>query len=123
MQASDLLGGDLVFISNLPVAQAKLARVSELGLSGSITVELPSTVFVRGRNQLAAIKAVDSSYPLRGHNRTAPKLFAPDAEVDGGPKPGTVWAGSRLLTMLGIDVGHEIQVGDASLRGDGGADQ
>jgi len=115
-QASDLLGGDLVFISNLPIAQAKLTRVSELGLSGSITVELPSTVFVREHNQLAAIKAVDSSYPLRGHNRTAPKLFAPDAEVDGGPTSGTVWAGSRLLTMLGIDVGDEIQVGDASLR-------
>jgi len=115
-QASDLLGADLVFISNLPIAKSKLARISESGLRGAMTVELPSTVFVGERNQLAAIKAVDSSYPLRGHNRTAPRLFAPDNDVDGGPAPGTVWAGSRLLTILGIDAGDQIQVGDASLR-------
>jgi putative ABC transport system permease protein len=115
-QAGDLLGADLVFISNLPITQAKLARISELGLTGAMTVELPTTVFVPEQNQLAAIKAVDYNYPLRGHNRTALKLFAPDAEVDGGPSPGTAWGGSRLLTILGIDVGDEIQVGDATLK-------
>ncbi|MCP3971313.1 MAG: FtsX-like permease family protein, partial [Rhodobacteraceae bacterium] len=115
-QASDLLGADLVFISASPVGEARSTRADQLGLARAMTVELPTTVQAGERNQLAAIKAVDSNYPLRGSNRISPRLFAPDAAAEGGPMPGAAWAGSRLLTILGIDVGDHIQVGNASLR-------
>ncbi len=115
-QANVLLGGDLIFFSNKPVASSKKERAVELGLRTAKTVEFPTIVLVGEKNQLVALKAVSSSYPLRGHNRTANRMFAQDAEVSGGPAPGTVWGGSRLLAILGVDVGNEITVGNALLK-------
>ncbi len=115
-QANDLLGGDLVFFSDRPVAGARLERAAELGLQHARTVEFPTIVLAGEKNQLVALKAVSSSYPLRGRNRIAGKLFARDAEVSGGPAPGTVWGGSRLLTILGVDVGDRVTVGNAQLE-------
>ncbi|VAX11136.1 ABC transporter, fused permease protein [hydrothermal vent metagenome] len=115
-QANDLLGGDLVFLSDKPITSAKTELATELNLQTAKTVEFPTIVLVGEKNQLVALKAVSAAYPLRGHNRTASKMFAQDAEVKGGPAPGTVWSGSRLLTILGVDVGDEITVGNTSLK-------
>lgn len=115
-QANDLLGGDLVYVSSQPITPNKIARTQELGLRNARTIEFPATIVVGKRNQLVALKAVSSEYPLLGHNRTASKLFAPDAQVKGGPAPGTIWGSSRLLTILGVDVGDEINVGQLSLK-------
>jgi putative ABC transport system permease protein len=99
-QASDLLGGDLVLLSDNPIAQERKAETEALKLQSTETVEFPTMVVAGERNHLVALKAASSGYPLRGQHRTAPQLFAPDTEVEGGPAPGTVWAGSRLLTIL-----------------------
>jgi putative ABC transport system permease protein len=115
-QANDLLGGDLIYISDSGIAEQRVTRALELGLRSARTVEFPTTVLAGEKNQLVALKAAGSSYPLLGHNRVAPKLFATDNQVDGGPVPGTVWGGSRLLTMLGVDVGDEITVGNIDLK-------
>ncbi len=115
-QANDLLGGDLVYLSDRGIPEQLVKRVAELQLQNARTVEFPTTVVAGERHQLVALKATDSSYPLRGHNRTAPKMFATDAQVAGGPVPGTVWGGSRLLTILGVDTGDEITVGNTRLR-------
>ncbi|MCP4043100.1 MAG: FtsX-like permease family protein [Gammaproteobacteria bacterium] len=115
-QANDLLGGDLVYLSNRPIGQDKIDRTLELGLRSARTMEFPAMVFVGEKNQLVAIKAASPGYPLLGHNRTASTLFGPDAQVEGGPVPGTVWGGSRLLTILGVDVGDEINVGNIPLK-------
>ncbi len=115
-QANDLLGGDLVYLSENDIKAQRVARAVELGLQHARTVEFPTMVLAGEKNQLVALKAVGSSYPLRGHNRTAPRLFAADAEATGGPEPGTVWGGSRLLTILGVDVGDEITVGSTNLK-------
>ena len=114
-QANDLLGGDLAFSSKAPVAETKKQQLDELGVEYAELVEFPSMVMTETHSQLVALRAVSANYPLRGHNRIAPALFVADAEVDGGPAPGTVWAASRLLTLLNIDVGDEIVVGDARL--------
>ena len=115
-QANDLLGGDLVYLSDSGIKSERVARAVELGLQHAKTVEFPTVVLAGERNQLVALKAAGAGYPLRGHNRTAPKLFAADVEVVGGPEPGTVWGGSRLLTILGVDVGDEITVGSINLK-------
>jgi len=110
-QASNLLGGDLLLLADHPIRKARRQQAMALGLLTAETVELPATALAGERNHLVALKAVSDGYPLRGRNRTADRLFAPDSEVEGGPTPGTVWAGSRLLTLLGIDVGDEITLG------------
>ncbi len=114
-QASDLLGGDLAFYSKQPVSEKRRQQLDDQGVEYAEVLEFPTMVMAGERSQLVALKAVGSNHPLRGHNRIAPALFAVDAEVEGGPAAGTVWAGSRLLTMLGIDVGDEVRVGNARL--------
>ena len=115
-QANDLLGGDLVYLSDNGIDVERVARATELGLQSAKTVEFPTMVLAGEKNQLVALKAAGAGYPLRGHNRTAPRLFAADVEVTGGPEPGTAWGGSRLLTILGVDVGDEITVGNINLK-------
>lgn len=115
-QASDLLGGDLVLQSSEPIAAERIAQIKDFGLQSATTAEFPTMVLAGDRSQLVALKAVSSNYPLRGHARIAPKLFVEDKETTGGPAPGTVWADSRLLSELGIDVGAEITVGEAHLK-------
>jgi putative ABC transport system permease protein len=115
-QANDLLGGDLVYVSTNPVPQGLQQRAARLGLQTAKTVEFPTMSLAGDRAKLAGLKAVGEAYPLRGHLRTAPKLFAPDAEVSGGPAPGEVWADGRLLNELGIDVGDTLTVGAIQLK-------
>jgi len=115
-QASDLLGGDLVLLSDNPITQERKAETKALKLQSTETVEFPTMVVAGERNHLVALKAASNGYPLRGQHRTAPQLFAPDAEVEGSPEPGTVWAGSRLLTILGLEVGDRVTVGETQLR-------
>lgn len=115
-QASDLLGGDLVLLSDNPIPPQRKTELSTLGLKQAETVEFPTMVISGERNHLAALKAVSNGYPLRGKHRIAPRLFAQDQEVEGGPAPGTVWASSRLLTLLGLEVGDLVTVGETRLR-------
>lgn len=115
-QANDLLGGDLVLQSSEPISAQRLRQVAALGLHSATTAEFPTMIVAGERSQLVALKAVSSRYPLRGRNRIAAKLYIEDAASMDGPVPGTVWAESRLLSELGIDVGAEITVGNARLN-------
>ena len=115
-QANDLLGGDLVYVSDNGIKDELASRATELKLQSATTVEFPTMVLAGEKNQLVALKAASEGYPLRGQNRIAPKLFATDVDVEGGPEPGTVWGGSRLLTILGVDVGDELTVGSINLK-------
>lgn len=115
-QASDLLGGDLVLLSENPISEQKKSQTASLGLLSAETVEFPTMAVAGEHNQLVALKAVSDNYPLRGKHRTAPQLFAPDSAVDGGPQAGTIWAGSRLLTILNIKVGDKVTVGNTQLQ-------
>ncbi len=115
-QSNDLLGGDLVFSSRNPVAEARLTAAVEAGLNTAETVEFPTMVFADAAHQLVALKAVSNSYPLRGQVHIASELFATPTPVTAAPLVGTVWAGSQVLTQLGIKVGDSLKVGSAELR-------
>ncbi|MBI3772643.1 MAG: ABC transporter permease [Gammaproteobacteria bacterium] len=115
-QANDLLGGDLVLQSGELVTAERLQQLAASGLQSATTAEFPTMALSGERSQLVALKAVSKNYPLRGQHRIAPNLFVNDAATEGGPAPGTVWAESRLLSELGIDVGAEISVGATQLK-------
>jgi putative ABC transport system permease protein len=115
-QASDLLGGDLVLLSDNPISEERRSQATSMDLMMAETVEFPTMAVAGERNQLVALKAASDGYPLRGQHRIAPQLFAPDSPVQGGPTPGSIWAGSRLLTILGIKVGDKVTVGDTQLQ-------
>ena len=117
-QANELLGGDLVLISDhAPQPHfAQAARAERLETAETRT--FPSMVSSTGGANLAEIKAASGGFPLRGRIRVTNAPGEPEREVEGSPAPGTVWIGVPLVGRLGLKVGDTLQVGRARLKVD-----
>ena len=114
-QANELLGGDLVVISDHPLSAAFAAVARADALESASTRTFPSMVSAPGGANLADIKAVSPNFPLRGRIRIADAPGAPEREASGAPRPGTVWIGVPLIGRIGVKVGDTLQVGRARL--------
>ncbi|MEO7741893.1 MAG: FtsX-like permease family protein [Usitatibacter sp.] len=114
-QANELLGGDLVLIADqpVPVAFVEAARASKLAIAQTRT--FPSMVASGAGVSLAEIKAASDGFPLRGRLRVADAPGGAEREVEGGPRPGTVWIGLPLAVRLNVGVGDTLNVGRAQL--------
>ena len=115
-QANELLGGDLVLIADhpIPAAFAEAARGAKLAVAQTQT--FPSMVSAGGAVSLAEIKAASDGFPLRGRLRIADGPDLRDHEVEGGPRPGTVWIGLPLAARLALKLGDTLNVGRAPLE-------
>src|ERR1700752_5378075 len=115
-QANELLGGDLVMIADkeIPAEFVEAAKRNQLATAQTRT--FPRMVSAEGGVNLAEIKAVTDGFPLRGRIRIADAPGAPEREVTGGPKPGTVWIGVPLAGRIDVKVGDKLQVGRAKLE-------
>jgi putative ABC transport system permease protein len=121
--AAQLLGADLVVVSDQPIAPALSGDARAAGLASAETVIFPSmassTTSADGKEpatQLVAVKAVSDGYPLRGALRTATAPGAIDAVAEGLPAAGTVWVDAALLPALDAHVGDAIALGDRTFR-------
>lgn len=114
--AHQLLGADLVLVSDHPWEKDTARRIEEKGLRSAEAVNFVSMVLRDGQSQLAGVKAVTESYPLRGRLRTAPAPGIADAPAERGPARGTVWIEERLVSALGAPVGSTVRLGRAELR-------
>lgn len=118
--AAQLLGGDAVVASDKPTPDALVADAQARGLRITRSAVFPSMGRAPdergGASRLVAVKAVDSSYPLRGRLRTQTTAGGPEEPASGGPAPGTVWVDAAVLESLGLKLGDALLLGDASLR-------
>jgi putative ABC transport system permease protein len=115
-EANQLLGADLMVISDRPIAPALAERASELGLATVQLVRFPSMTVAGENTVLTEIKAVGPGYPLKG--RIAIRL-RPDAQPgrpQGIPEAGTVWVDDRLLGRLDVGIGDALGVGERRFR-------
>ncbi|PWT71782.1 MAG: ABC transporter permease [Proteobacteria bacterium] len=112
-EAGQLLGADLVVLSDHPLDPAFAQEASRRGLRTVDTVRFPSMTTHEDQTQLTEIKAVGASYPLRG--RIAIDEGAGVHTPSGSPQPGTIWADERLLARLGVKIGESIGVGTRRL--------
>src|SRR5215212_3306859 len=85
-QANELLGGDLVVISDKLLDSRFLEVAGRHRLAAAHTRTFPSMVSGAGGVNLAEIKAVTSQHPLRGRIRITGAVGEPDREVTGGPR-------------------------------------
>ncbi len=110
-RASESLAADIVIRSRNAIDEqfAELARAS--GLDVARTLEFPSVVTTGERGQLAEIRAVTDSYPLRGRLEVAERAYGPALATDTLPAPGEAWAEPRLVGALGVNTGDEIRIG------------
>jgi putative ABC transport system permease protein len=113
-QSSDLLGADLIVQTPRPIKAVWFERAID-GLEVATGVSFASMLSSGDKFQLAAVKAVDDYYPLRGNIRVAKSLFGETSMVASSPKQGEIWADARLLQGLSLDVGDQVELGDIEL--------
>lgn len=115
-QGGLLLGGDIVVNADHAVPQAFIQLAAEQKLVTAKTYEFPSMVIHGDASQLAEIKAVDSSFPLRGDLSIGDSTNDAGQVVKAAPQAGQVWVEPRLAHLLDLKTGDIITVGEAHLR-------
>ena len=113
--AHQLLGADLVLVSDHPWRREVAAEIERAGLERAEAVNFISMASTR-ESHVAGVKAVSENYPLRGRLRIARAPGMPDAAAERGPAPGTVWLEERLVTALGAPVGSRVKLGRAEFE-------
>ena len=127
--AHQLLGADLVLVSDHPWQDGIAEEIARLGLERAWATTFISMAVAgnlkdvaqqredasQQRAVLAGVKAVSGNYPLRGRLRIAASLNAPDAAALAGPQPGTVWIEERLVSELAAPVGSQLKLGASTL--------
>ncbi|MEB8430732.1 FtsX-like permease family protein [Cocleimonas sp. KMM 6892] len=112
VQATQLLGGDMVIVSTRPIDDSYIEEAEKRGLSTAITVSFRSMVSRGEKFQLAQVKAVSDKYPLHGEIETS--------AVSGGVTKATridtlsdneIIADNRLFVSLGTGAGDSVQLG------------
>lgn len=116
LEARQLLGGDLLLVSDHPWPDDVQREIERRGLEQAQTRTFPSMVSTAAAIQLTDVKAVTAGYPLRGRLRTAPDLNVADAETREVPAPGSAWIDERLASALDVRVGDPLSVGQSTLR-------
>jgi putative ABC transport system permease protein len=106
--ASQMLGADSLLEADGAIPDAFLQHARELGLRTSTTMQFPSMAGAADEAQLVFLKAVEPGYPLRGNLRVA---ITQDV-----PEPGTVWVDEQILSLLHLNVGDSLDLGDARFR-------
>ena len=118
--ARQLLGGDAVVSSDKPTPQAFISKARALGLQTATTSGFPTmgraTDAKGGASKLVAIKAVQAGYPLRGNLSVAAVPDVPGKATRDVPAKGEVWVDAPLLDALGLVMGDQLLLGDASFR-------
>ncbi|WP_052481183.1 ABC transporter permease [Gilvimarinus agarilyticus] len=119
-QSNSLLGADKIVASNQLPQPAWQSEAEAEGIQQTRVAHFASMVFADDEMHLASVKAVEANYPLRGYIDVSQSAFAVDSNLieraDGVPAPGEVWVDSRLLPLLGIELGDALQVGERSLQ-------
>ncbi|MCC3702236.1 ABC transporter permease [Rouxiella badensis] len=107
-QSRDFIAGDRVLESARPITEAWIQDAQQQGLKVSRQLSFMTMTFAGNTPQLASVKATDLAYPLYGNLDTQP----PGVK----PQPGTVLVAPRLLALLNLKVGDNLDVGDTTLR-------
>ncbi|MBY5968445.1 ABC transporter permease [Halomonas denitrificans] len=113
-QASQMMGGDVVLEQSDPFTAEVRQRLETAGMTLSDQVDLVSMASRDGAFQPVSIKAVDQDYPLYGASRVDQGQGT--EELTTGPAPGEVWLAPRLETLLDIELGDQLDLGQGSFR-------
>lgn len=114
--SKEFLAADRQLKSPRPIPDSWLEQARVEGLSVAQAVEFSSMLNVDGQFQLVSAKAVDSVYPLKGRLETQQHGVL-DIK-DTGPTQQDIWLQPRLFSLLGVDIGSQVELGDASFTVD-----
>ena len=107
-QSREFLAGDRALRSTRLIPTEWLDKARESGMKVGEQLTFTTMTFAGDTPQLANVKAVDDIYPMYGELQTSPPGVKPQA--------GTVLLAPRLMALLNLKTGDNIDVGDATLR-------
>jgi putative ABC transport system permease protein len=110
-QANQLLGADLVIVSDQPIDERVETQARAQGLAAARVLRFPSMAVRGERNVLASVKAVTEGYPLRGELRVSDTLYGADRRAASIPPWENAWVDERLYTQLELKPGETIELG------------
>ena len=111
MQASSILGADLVLRSATEIDSKYLNLASSLDLKSAETATFLSMIIADEDNLLTSIKAVTPSYPLRG-KLTVVNFDDSPIQHSGSPPQGSIWIEKKVSESLELNQSDNIIIGN-----------
>lgn len=115
-KAGEFLAADLVINGSTPATEIQINHGKSLNLNTAQTISFSTVVFNDDNMQLVSIKATSDAYPLKGQLKYKTSLDEPELTTTEGPPKGELWVEPRLLTILNIKLGDQLQIGNTELR-------
>ncbi|MGI9292838.1 MAG: ABC transporter permease, partial [Pseudomonadales bacterium] len=114
-ESNEFIAADRLLRSNEALPDEWLQLANTYDLRHAQVMHFPTMVLAGDAMQLAAVKAVSAAYPLLGELTIQSGSQQNPQVVAHGPPAGEVWVDTRLLQVLGINVGDKLSVGNAEL--------
>ncbi|KRI54082.1 ABC transporter permease [Acinetobacter pittii] len=108
LQASQMLGADLVLSNNEPIEQQWKKRAEQLGLKQTNVTIFSSMAHTQDQFVMVNVKAIEPAFPLRGQLE-----IEPSAKVI---QSGEVWLSQRAADLLKVKRGDTVSIADGSFR-------
>ena len=111
MQASSMLGADLVLRSTSEIDSEFLSKAERNNLNWAETTTFLSMVITEDDNLLTSIKAVTESYPLRGELKIV-NFNGIQIQHSGSPSSGKIWIERKISESLGLNQSDTLSIGN-----------
>lgn len=108
LQASQMLGADLVLSNNEPIEQSWKKRAEQLGLKKINVTLFSSMAHTQDQFVMVNVKAIEPLFPLRGQLEIEPKTQAIQS--------GEVWLSQRAADLLKVKRGDSVSIADGTFR-------
>lgn len=108
LQASQMLGADLVLSNNEPIEQSWKKRAEQLGLKQTNVTLFSSMAHTQDQFVMVNVKAIEPLFPLRGQLEIEPSAKAIQS--------GEVWLSQRAADLLKVKLGDTVSIADGSFR-------
>ena len=118
MQASSMLGADLVLRSTSEIDSEFLSKAETNNLNLAETTTFLSMIITKDDNLLTSIKAVTESYPLRGDLKIV-NFNGIQIEHSGSPPSGKIWIEKKISESLELNQLDTLSIGNKNFIVDG----
>lgn len=108
LQASQMLGADLVLSNNEPIEQPWKKRAEQLGLKQTNVTIFSSMAHTQDQFVMVNVKAIEPLFPLRGQLEIEPNAKAIQS--------GEVWLSQRAADLLKVKLRDTVSIADGSFR-------
>ncbi|MDX8154064.1 FtsX-like permease family protein [Acinetobacter pittii] len=108
LQASQMLGADLVLSNNEPIEQSWKKRAEQLGLKKTNVTLFSSMAHTQDQFVMVNVKAIEPLFPLRGQLEIEPSAKAIQS--------GEVWLSQRAADLLKVKLGDTVSIADGTFR-------